>query len=99
MRCSWTDRALLTDKAPEETTADLGLLYDEVTIVDHALTRPWTVTRRYRRGVNPTWPEDICDEENRHVVIGKESYFISVDGFLMPTRRDQPAPDLRNFNR
>lgn len=77
--------------------ANPDLLYDEVTIIDHALTRPWTVTRRYRRGVNPIWPEDICDEENRHVVIGKESYFISLDGFLMPTRRGQPAPILRNF--
>jgi hypothetical protein len=79
----------------DKTNPDL--MYDEVTIIDHALTRPWTVTRSYRRGVNPIWPEDICDEENRHLVIGNESYFVSVDGFLMPTRRNQPAPDLRKF--
>ena len=78
--------------------ANPDLMYDEITIIDHALTRPWTVTRSYRRGVNPIWPEDICDEANRHLVIRTESYFVSVDGFLMPTRRDQPAPDLRNFD-
>ncbi len=77
--------------------ANRDVLYDEITIIDHAFTRPWTVTRRYRRGQNPIWPEDICDEQNRHVTIRDESYFISVDGYLMPTRKDQPAPDLRFF--
>jgi hypothetical protein len=75
-----------------------NLLYDEITIIDHAFTRPWTVTRRYRRGEKPIWPEDICDEQNRHLTIRGESYFISLDGLLMPTRKDQPAPDLRLFN-
>jgi hypothetical protein len=31
------------------------------------------------------------------VVIGKENYFLSGDGFLMPTKKDQPPPDLRYF--
>jgi len=31
------------------------------------------------------------------VVIKNETYFISADGHLMPTKKDQPAPDLRNF--
>jgi len=31
------------------------------------------------------------------VFLKKESYFVSADGYLMPTRKDQPAPDLQNF--
>jgi hypothetical protein len=31
------------------------------------------------------------------VKIGKEQYFLGADGFLMPTRKDQPPPDLRKF--
>jgi len=77
--------------------ANRNLLYDEITTFDHSLTRPWTVTRSYRRELHPIWPEDICDEDNHHVDIGKESYFISEDGYLLPTRKDQPVPDLKNF--
>jgi hypothetical protein len=32
------------------------------------------------------------------VVIGKESYLLSADGYLMPVKKDQPPPDLRYFN-
>ncbi len=78
--------------------ADPNLLYDEVTTFDHALTRPWTVTRRYRREPMPIWPEDICAEDNHHVDIGKESYLISEDGYLMPTRKGQPPPELHDFD-
>jgi hypothetical protein len=78
--------------------ADPNLLHDDITTFDHALTRPWTVARTYRRELNPIWPEDICEESNHHVDIGKESYFVSDDGHLMPTRKDQPAPELRDFN-
>src|SRR5258706_13597607 len=28
--------------------ADPNLLHDEITTIDHALTRPWTVTKNYR---------------------------------------------------
>jgi len=77
--------------------ADPSILRDEITVIDHALTRPWTVTRRYLRKRNPTWLEDVCAENNNYVFVGKESYFLSSDGYLMPTRKDQPPPDLRNF--
>ena len=36
-------------------------------------------------------------ENNNHVEIGKEGYFLSADGHLMPTRKDQPPPVLRYF--
>jgi len=78
---------------------DSGLLRNEVTVEDHALTRPWTINRVYRRENNPTWDFVDCAENNPHVLVGKEYYMISSDGYLMPTKRDQAAPDSRYFNR
>jgi hypothetical protein len=72
------------------------ILHDQITSIDHALTQPWTVTRAYYRKDDP-WHEDICEEDNHHVLIGKESYFLSADNLLMPTRKDQPPPDLKYF--
>jgi hypothetical protein len=31
------------------------------------------------------------------VFIGKEGYWVSADGNLMPIRKDQPPPDLKYF--
>jgi hypothetical protein len=78
--------------------ADPDMLRDEITTFDHALTRPWTITRSYRRIRNPTWIEDVCAENNGYVFIGKETYLRSAGGHLMPTKKDQPPPDLRRFN-
>ena len=77
--------------------AKADILHDEVTTIDHALTRPWTVTKSYRRERNPIWFDNNCSENNNHVVIGKENYFLSADGMLMPAKKDQPPPDLRYF--
>jgi hypothetical protein len=43
------------------------------------------------------WAEFICAENNLQVTIGDEHYFLSAEGMLMPTRKDQPPPDLRYF--
>jgi hypothetical protein len=77
--------------------ANPDLLHDEITVIDSALTRPWTVHKTYRRDrtPHPIWRESICAENNQHVVIGKEDYFVSADGYLMPTRKDQSPPDTR----
>ena len=79
--------------------ADSGVLHDEVTVIDHALTRPWSVDRRYIHNPDPRaqWPEVFCIESNVNVVVGKENYTRSADGYLMPTRKDQAPPDLRYF--
>ncbi len=77
---------------------DSNILHDEITTIDHALTRPWTVTKKYRRYRNSIWIESICSEANPHVRIGKENYMMSADGYLMPAKKDQPPPDLRYFN-
>jgi len=73
------------------------ILHNEVTTYDHALTRPWTVMKNYQRVRNVEWHEDLCSENNTHVQIGKEGYFISGDGYLMPTKKGQAPPDLRYF--
>lgn len=77
---------------------DPNILRDEMTAIDHALTRPWTVTRGYRRIRNPTWVDHICAESNEYVFIGSDTYTMSPDGYLMPAKKDQPPPDLRYFN-
>jgi hypothetical protein len=81
--------------------SDPNILHDEITVIDRALTRPWTVDKRYRRiaEAQPVWPEYICEENNAHVSVGKEDYYMSADGYLMPTRKDQPPPDARYFRR
>jgi hypothetical protein len=76
-----------------------NIMRNEITVYDHALTRPWTVTRTYEKSQNakPQWPEFICAEGNSHIFIGKENYFISGDGYLMPSRKGQEPPDPRYF--
>ena len=78
--------------------ANPDLLHAEITTIDDALTRPWTVTRNYKRERNAVWPDYVCPEANNHVRVGNEVYFRSADGNLMPTRKGQPPPDLRYFN-
>jgi hypothetical protein len=74
------------------------VLNDEVTTIDNALTRPWTVTKRYDRVRNPIWVEAICSENNDHIKIGDETYMRSADGLIMPAKKGQRPPDLRYFN-
>ncbi len=75
-----------------------NLLLNEITTYDHALTQPWTVTKHYQRVPGPIeFHEDLCSEDNMHVYIGKEGYFLSGDGYLMPTKKNQAPPDLRYF--
>ena len=77
--------------------SDNDMMHNEITIIDHAFTRPWTVDKHYRRDRNVLWYEDNCNENNHHVIIGTENYFMSGDGYLMPTKKGQAPPDLRYF--
>ena len=81
--------------------ADPRILHDELTVIDHALTRPWSVDKKYVLDPNPhpDWLEFYCTENNNQIVIGNDNYCLSGDGMLMPTRKDQPPPDLRYFKR
>jgi hypothetical protein len=79
--------------------ADSNILHDEITVFDHALTRPWTVDKKYARNPDPrpNWREFYCTENTAEISIGKDNYFLSGDGMLMPSRKDQRPPDLRYF--
>jgi hypothetical protein len=73
------------------------ILRAEITTYDHALTRPWTITRSYQRTRNPIWFQNNCVDDNQHVQVGKEDYLVGADGLLMPVRKGQAPPDLRHF--
>ncbi len=79
--------------------ADANVLHDLITVIDHALTRPWTVDKIYRRNAKarPQWIETYCTEDNANIMIGGENYYLRADGILMPARKDQAPPDLRYF--
>jgi hypothetical protein len=79
--------------------SDAKSLHDEITVEDHALTRPWTALKTYTRNPEPVqWREDVCVENNPHVGIGGDTYMLSADGYLMPVKKGQKPPDLRYFN-
>ncbi len=80
---------------------DPNTIYDEVTVYDNALTRPWTSIKKARRDpkdARPSWVSEACTEDNAFVRIGNEAYMLSSDGYLMPTRKGQQPPDPRYFN-
>jgi hypothetical protein len=87
----------------EKLYADKGnenILHDEITVTDHALTRPWTVTRSYRRNIQqaaPDRPEVACSGDTTRVQIGDQDYRLSTDGLLMPARKGQKPPNLKYF--
>ena len=75
-------------------------LHDEITLFDHALTRPWIVLKTYQRDPDkrPIFNEQNCVDENSNININQEAYWLGAGRELMPTRKDQPPPDLRYFN-
>ena len=78
---------------------DKNKMWNEITIIDNALTRPYTKKQMATRNPSPrpVWKSDVCSENNAQVRIGKDNYFLSADGFLMPARKGQEPPDLRYF--
>ena len=90
------DEGVITERIFSDKT-DPELLRVEMTTVDNSLTRPWTVTKTFKRRTKVWWANDNCIEGQAHVTIGKEVYFRSADGMLMPMKKDQPPPDLRYF--
>lgn len=77
--------------------ANPDILRNQISVIDNALTRPWTFTRSYARDSKPRWTEHACNETNNYVFIEEQTYLIGADGKLMPSRKDQPPPDLRHF--
>jgi hypothetical protein len=79
--------------------ADPNTLYDEMTVIDNALTRPYSKKQKATRNPNPrpVWLSDVCSEHNSHIRIGDEPYYLSADGKLMPSKKNQAPPDLSYF--
>ena len=79
--------------------ADKDLLHNEITVIDNALTRPWTVTKSYRRSadVQAEWPEYLCAERTETMRIGGETYRLDNEGYLMPAKKGQAPPSLQYF--
>lgn len=74
-----------------------GVMINEITTIDNALTEPWAIKRNYRLVKDHVWEEFICVENNNWVMIGGENYYLAADGKLMPSVKGQPAPDLLYF--
>jgi len=78
---------------------DNNIIWNEITVVDHALTEPWSVKKKARRNPNPKplWQTAVCMENNSMVRIGKEPYYMTQEGYLAPVKKNQRPPDLRYF--
>jgi hypothetical protein len=61
--------------------------------------RPWSPIIAVSAKLIGRRSEEVCAENNAHVSVGKEDYYVSSDGYLMPVRKGQPPPDLRYFKR
>jgi hypothetical protein len=81
--------------------ADPNTIYDEITVLDHALTRPFSNLKKAVRVRNPrpVWRTEACPANDAWVRVGNEAYYRSAEGELMPIKKDQPPPDLRYFKR
>jgi len=79
---------------------DRMVMVNEITTIDDALTHPWTVIKKYVRSPDPrpNWIEETCPENNPHVRIQNDNYFVGADGLLMPAKKDQKPPDMKYFN-
>jgi hypothetical protein len=93
------DEAVVTEKIYADK-ANPDILHDEIMTTDHALTRPWTVTRSYSRAGQEAlleWPEYLCTEDESRIEIADQIYKLGPDGLLMPLRKGQKPPDLGYF--
>jgi len=80
--------------------ADRNTLYDDITVIDNALTRPWGKLQKAvrKRDTHPVWLAETCPVDNTWIKIGNEAYVVNeADGKLMPAYKDQPPPDLSFF--
>ena len=79
--------------------ADPNTLYDQITVLDHALTQPYVKLQKATRNPNPrpVWHSDVCSETNTHIRVENEPYYLSADGRLMPSKKGQRPPDLTYF--
>jgi len=80
--------------------ADRNTLYDDITVIDNALTRPWGKLQKAvrKKDPHPVWLAETCPADNSWIKIGNEAYVVNTaDGKLMPAYKGQPPPDLSFF--
>jgi hypothetical protein len=89
-----------SDIVKERYTFDrIPIVRSEVTVFDHALTRPWIVTKRYcgSSDLQPWWVEDNCMET---IVIsasrGNRTFSAPTERCLR--KKGQRPPHLRYFD-
>ena len=92
------NQAIITERIYLDKS-DKNILHLDITSHDHALMRPWTKSRTLKRSFDNVWVSYACSADNSQVRIGKEAYFLSADGRLMPTRKGQPPPDTYYFQK
>ena len=74
----------------------IHILYDEITTYDHAVTRPWTITRSYQRTASDLVPKQLRGQQSTRS--GRQGrLLVGADGLLMPVWNGQARPDLRHF--
>jgi hypothetical protein len=78
-------------------TSNPKIMHNDMTTIDHALTRPWAVNKTYRLEDDAIWLDENCTVGNQHIQIGRETYFLSADNYLMPAKKGQQPPDMRYF--
>ena len=81
--------------------ADRNTLYDDIVVIDHAMTRPYGKLQKVVRKSDsrPVWGLETCPADNVWIKIGPEAYVVNTaDGKLMPAFKDQPPPDLSYFD-
>ena len=79
--------------------ANRNTLYDDIIVIDDALTRPWGKLEKLVRKQGPRRRGGRRPaEDNDWLKIGNETYVVNeADGKLMPAYKDQTPPDLHYF--
>src|SRR5262249_58337046 len=74
--------------------ADKDLLHNEMTVIDHALTHPWTVKKSYRRAADAQaeGPEYLCVERTETMRIGGETYRFDKGGYPSAAQKGPETP-------
>ena len=69
--------------------ADRNTIYDDITVIDHALTRPFSLTRKAVRNPDrrPVWRTETCPADNSWIRIGETAYYVSADGNLIANQK------------
>jgi hypothetical protein len=94
-----TDDGTIVKERISLDRTDPNIMRNEITTIDNALTRPWAVSRFYRREHNPVWEEYNCTEDNRWVIIGGRTYIVDSEGYFMPIQKGQPPLEMKYFQK